>query len=203
MQNEKYEVLDENGQPVTGDALADLLSTADTVEFTFEKMSRGKVVKRAVITIGVDTAQIGAKDVADYRRAVASNAVEQQKVTEEAKQLGILDADGKDTNSKSPEKPRLLARLGELNEDFDRASAELLAKMVTSGPIAGKDLSKPEVLCEREGIGPAAREALYAYFLGDWSEPEEETGETETPSTENVSDSTEQAETKEVAPAIS
>lgn len=204
MEDKNYtQPVDEDGNPLSNDDLADLLSTSDKVSFLFEKKQRGKVVKRATITLDVDTAGIEAKDTAQYRREIADNAVEQQRLRAEAKEIGILDEDGKDTDLDSPEKPRLVARLGELNDSFTESSARLLAKMVTSGPILGKDFSDPVVLCERDGIGPAAREALYDYFFGDSEEAEAETGNSETPNTESVCASSEPMETKEVALATS
>ena len=180
-------VTDENGQLLNNDELADLLSTADKVDFWFEKMRRGEVVKRAHIVIDVDTDGIGASDIAQYRRNVSANAVAQEELREEAQKLGFLDEGGKETDLKSPDKPRLTARLSELATDFNLVVANLVCKMVMSEPIAGKDLRDPTVLCERDGIGPVAREALYTHFFGDFEEPEAETGTNETPLTESAS----------------
>ena len=197
------QITDENGDALSSDDLADLLSTADKVEFPFEKLRRGKVVKRAQITIDVDTDGIESKDIATYRRALAERSVERDDLIAEAKKLGILDEDGVQTGSKSSESPRILTRIGELNDAFERIVAELVCKMVTSAPIAGKDLSNPDVLTEREGIGPVAREALFEYFFGDLSEVEVETGNSETANIENASATSEATETKEAAPATS
>ena len=181
-------VTDENGQILNNDELADLLSTADKVEFWFEKMRRGKVVKRAKLVIDVDTDGIDAADIATYRRDVSQNAVAQEELREEAQKLGFLDADGKETDHKSPDKPRLTARLSELATEFNQIVANLVCKMVMSEPIAGKDLRDPVVLCERDGIGPVAREALYTHFFGDFEEPEVETGTSAIAIIENASD---------------
>ena len=196
-------VTDENGHNLNNDELADLLSTADRVEFWFEKMRRGKVVKRAKIAIDVDDARIESSHIAQYRRDVAANSVAQQMLREEAVKLGFLDEEGKATPLQSPDKPRLEAKLAELNEEFTFIVATLVATLVVSEPIAGKDLRDAHVLCERDGIGPVAREALYEHFFGVYDEPEVETGTSETVNTENASATSEATETEAIVLATS
>ena len=196
-------VTDENGEVLSNDDLADLFSTADEVEFLYEKLRRGKVVKSATITIGVDTEPIDAKAIGDYRRSLASINVREEEIRAVAKAQGILDEHGDETDVVTPDKPRLLAELSELNEEFVRAVADLVCKMVVSEPIAGKDLRDPAVLCERAGIGPVARQALYDYFFGYSDEPEVETGATETATIESASVTLEATETTDDALAIS
>ena len=196
-------VTDENGQILNNDDLADLFSTADKVEFWFEKLRRGKVVKRAKISIEVDTDGIDAKAIGDYRRALAGINVREESLRAQAKEQGILDEKGKETDVVTPDKARILNEMAEMGEEFVLTVANLVSKMVTSEPIAGKDLRDPAVLCEREGIGPKARQALYDYFFGYWDEPEAETGATETASIESASDISEATETEAPVPAIS
>lgn len=178
---------------------------ADTEKVTFEvsrTLSSGKEVTKTFIVI-VEPNNVEGSDLARYRKVVAEIAVRTDEIRTRAKAEEDRAEGDADSDHTSGVEVDLTAQVLDATAEYARAEAELLSKLVVSCDYPGKDFSDPGVLIQRKGAGPAARAALHDYFFGSSSEPEEETGETETPNTGSVSASSEATGNSEGSPATS
>lgn len=194
---------------LSADELAEFFADEEQVAFVVERtLGNGKVVSKPFVLI-VDPNRIEAKDMATYRRGVAESAVRTDEIRQEARTIKPIAEAGDDEEvaldnvQSSVRELELQVQLFETNDDYKRASAVLLAKLVVGCDYPKKDFSQPDTLLQRVGAGPAALEALHIYFFGSSDEPEEEIGETPTPSTETASDTLEATDSSENTPPTS
>ncbi len=192
-----FQIESQNGEAVSPDDLSDFLDTHEFLTVPLER--KGKTVN---FTVEIDGSQVSAQDVGSYRKAVAQLAVDALEAKEHV-EAKVEDA-GKDESSEEAQIDVAdMVRALELQEAYAKNEAQLLAKLIVASNYPSKDLSDPAVLTERTGIGPAARKVLHDYFFGSSTEPEEETGTSETAPIPAPSATSEQTATSDNSPAIS
>ena len=188
------EILD--AAQLTEDDLADFCSDEEHLPLIVER--KGKKVK---FTLTVNPQLVTATDLALYRKSAAALSLQANQAKTLAEALPLDEGDG---SISSPQELELVEQNIDIQDEMASLKATLLAKLIVrvTPPLPGKTLDA-QTLQEREGVGYEARKVLDGYFFVSLTPPEEETGESETPSTETSAATSEPAETTDATPATS
>lgn len=196
--------LDETGHPLSDDALLAFLDEAEVIEVPYTKRNGKTVTLHAL----VDHTRAKAPHLKKYQRDVQEIAeIADRRAEEEEAAAARAVAEGNPFESEAnaeSEKSELQSRFDVIDEmqAYARAAADLLGRIVIEIDIPGVEVHPEngvasEFLCERAGVGPALRGALFVYFFPSLKRLEVETGTNEEANitlTSVTSEATEDAE---------
>ena len=193
--------LDENGKPLSDDALASFLDEGEPIDVPYTKRN-GKL---AFFHAFVDHSRVKAPHLKKYQREVQEIAEEtERRAEEETAREAAQDAKSDADDDEGITASELASQLDvfDVMGAYAQTAADLLGRIVIETDIPGLEVHpengvSPEFLCERTGVGPTLRQALFAYFFPSSKQPEAETGTTEEASitpTSAISEATDDAE---------